>query len=145
MSNATASPNDKPVIHAFWVGQDRTVVEINWIHVPPGQRGQGVGRRTYEEWEKALPPTVELVTLFAADSDGSGNSDPFWERLGFGWQFNANDASDIPYESLHRMHKGVNGYPTPKSVWWENEDDNALDDEPDDDEEPAARVSALRS
>jgi hypothetical protein len=105
------------MINAQWAdGEAKTVIEITWMK--SSQKGQG--RQEYETWEKSLPPTVKLITLFAADSDGSGNSDQFWEKMGFDWVWSPGDDSDIDYESLHRMHKGVNGHPTPDSKHWEN-------------------------
>lgn len=109
---------DQPTISAHWTTADETVIEIDWFSMPAHLRGRGLGQKAYEAWESQLPPSVKLVTLFAADSEGRGNSDPFWERLGFNWRWNAGDVSEMSYEAAHRMHKGVNGHPTPDSVWW---------------------------
>ena len=111
------------MINAQWAdGDAKTAIEITWMQ--SSQKGQG--RAEYEAWEKSLPPTVKLITLFAADSDGRGTSDGSWEAMGFDWEWNYGDASDIDYESQHRMHKGINGNPTPKSMWWESEEELEL-------------------
>ena len=109
------------MINAQWAdGDAKTAVEITWMK----SSQKGAGRQEYEAWEKSLPQTVKRITLFAADSDGSGNSDAFWEKMGFDWVWSPGDDSDIDYESLHYMHKGVNGNPTPSSKHWENEVDD---------------------
>lgn len=131
--------NDKSYIAAHWANEDQTAIEIEMMLVV-GEHGKGEGRRLYEEWEAALPKTVKLVTLFAADYDGSGNSDGFWGKMGFDWVYNAGDACDMDYESTHRMHKGVNGHPTPPTIWWEAEPE----DEPEH-PEPTSRRTASPS
>lgn len=127
----------KTEIVAHYVDAEKTRIEIEWIHVPASERSKGAGRAAYEEWERTLEPSVKLVTLFAADTNEQGNSDPFWEKLGFDWVYTADDADVIPYEHSHRMHKGVNGHPTPKAVWWDEEDDE--DPEPSADSRPGLR------
>ena len=115
-------------IAAHWVNAP-TAMELAWFCVPAGARGQGHGRRLYEEWEKSLPPSVTLVTLFAADSDGNGNSDIFWEAMGFDWVYAINADQNADYESLHRMQKGVNGHPTPAPAAWLNDENEEGDNE----------------
>jgi len=90
-----------------------TIAWVDMIWVPPGERKNGKGRGLYLDWESKLPPETTLVRLMAADT-GSGNSDPFWERLGFNWVYLGSD--DLRYEDLHMMWKGVNGTPTPASI-----------------------------
>ena len=74
----------EPYINAHRSG-DRIVIDMMWV--PPSQRSKGVGTRYYQEWEKTLPPDVTRVEAWAADTDGEGNSDRFWESLGFDYKF----------------------------------------------------------
>jgi predicted GNAT superfamily acetyltransferase len=112
--------DDNPYIDARMSGD--TTVWIDMIHVPKQQRGQGIGTRYYREWEAKLPKTVKLVRLLAADTgSGRGNSDQFWELLGFNWQYKG---ENLDYEAEHMMWKGVNGHPTPATV-----DVDAYDDD----------------
>ena len=85
---------------------------VDMVFVPDGRRGRGEGRRLYEEWEAGLPGDVEMVLVFAADTEGEGNSDGFWEALGFSYRFEG-DEDDLSYDAAHTMVKGVNGHPTP--------------------------------
>jgi hypothetical protein len=103
-------------IDAHLVGKDKVYIE--WLLVPKGLRGRGLGTAAYKAWEKSLPKTVRYVTLNAVDS-GFGYSGPFWESLGFVYQFDygyALDVSDRLYESSHAMIKGVGRTQTPKTV-----------------------------
>ena len=52
------------------------------------------------------------MRVFAADTDGSGNSDGFWLALGFAYRY-AGEPGDLSYEAAHTLVKGVNGHPTP--------------------------------
>jgi predicted GNAT superfamily acetyltransferase len=99
----------RPFIDAHRSGN---AVWIDMMLVPKKQRGRGVGRAYYEQWEAALPKDVELVRLMAADT-GEGASNGFWEAMGFDFQY---DGEDLDYEMTHYMWKGVNGYPTPPTV-----------------------------
>jgi GNAT superfamily N-acetyltransferase len=94
---------------------------IHDFHIPKVSRKQGLGRRAYEEWEASLPKEIKLVRLFAADYD-NGNSDGFWEAMGFDWNYTGENLS---YEAQHAMWKGVNGHPTPPPV---NVDEEELDE-----------------
>jgi len=96
------------------VGEDQ--VELHWFKVPEESRRSGMGTRLWAWLQANLPPHIKLVTLFAADSDGGGNSDPFWEKQGFRWRYAAEDPGDLDYEATHAMWKGVNGHRTPKPV-----------------------------
>lgn len=91
-------------------------VWIDMIYVTPGERGKGEGRRLYKDFEAALPPDITLVRVFAADTEGEGNSDDFWLALGFAYRYEAEVTSDLSYEAAHTLIKGVNGHPTPASV-----------------------------
>jgi hypothetical protein len=103
--------SDKPFINARMSG-DTTWIDM--IHVPELQRGEGIGTKYYEEWEIKLPSTVKLVRVLAADTgSGKGNSDHFWDKLGFDWQYKGENLS---YEAQHMMWKGVNGHATPMVV-----------------------------
>lgn len=117
--------SDEPYIEAHFVDQEQTTIEITMFYVPRGMRRQGVGTRLYNEWERALPATVQKVRLFAADTDGAGNSDAFWESLGFEWKFSSEDPSDLDDIMCHTMHKGVNGHPTPTPVFVEPYEDSS--------------------
>lgn len=96
------------------------VVEITMIYVCPEDRGKGIGRTLYQEFEKNLPNDVKMVKLFAADT-GNGNSDDFWDKMGFEYTYTGECKEDVEsgvgYEGLHSMRKGVNGYTTPQSIF----------------------------
>lgn len=98
--------------------------EIAYVHdlyVPKELRGKGIGQKLYLNWETNLPSETKLVKLFAADyGDGLGNSDPFWERLGFEHQYYGETMS---YEGEHTMWKGVKCHPTPEPVDWDAYED----------------------
>lgn len=96
---------------------------VDMLFVPPTERRRGKGRALYEQWEKDLPPDVEVVFLFAADTDGSGNSDEFWDRLGFDYRYTSDDPEHLTYEEQHWMVKGVNGHRTPEPLWRGPEED----------------------
>ena len=88
---------------------------VDMIFVPQGRRGRGEGRRLYVDWEAALPADVEMVLAFAADTEGDGNSDAFWEAMGFSYRYDG-DEDGMPYETAHAMVKGVNGHPNPPPI-----------------------------
>jgi len=91
---------------------------LDLIEVPKSQQRKGLGRKEYEEWEGSLPKNIKLVKLMAADM-GDGNSQGFWERMGFDFVYTSNDPNNIPYEYRQEMQKGVNGHPTPNPIDWE--------------------------
>jgi hypothetical protein len=109
-----------PQIDFFYKNKEKTVIEISMFLVEVLKRGKGIGSKFYLEWEKNLPKEVELITLFAADT-GDGNSDDFWEKLGFDFKYTADTQTDllnsVGYEGIHRMWKGVNNKPTPQSIY----------------------------
>ncbi len=92
---------------------------IDWFSVAPDRRGQGEGRRMYERFEAELPDDVTMVRVFAADTDGEGNSDAFWLALGFTYRYDAEDAGDLSYEQAHMLVKGVNGHAAPAPIYIE--------------------------
>jgi hypothetical protein len=104
------------------------IIWIDWFEVPKDQRGKGLGTKQYQEWEAALPKDIELVRLYAGNTDGSGSSSPFWDKLGFNFVY-ANEQGSL-YDNY--MWKGVNGHPTPPSIEDESPDDDGYDitDEP---------------
>lgn len=102
----------EPYIDAHRSG-GRVIIDMLWV--PPSQRGEGVGTRYYEEWEKTIPPDVTRIEAWAADTEGEGNSDRFWESLGFEYKFEGEE-DKLDYESAHWMWKGANGHPTPKRI-----------------------------
>lgn len=87
---------------------------IDWFAIPRERRGRGDGRRLYEAFEASLPDEIKLIFAFAADTDGSGNSDGFWTAMGFEYRY---DGEDLAYEAAHTMIKGINGAPTPDPIW----------------------------
>lgn len=107
------------------LGDRGSTVEIHLIVVPDGKRRAGLGTRFFRWFEANLAERVTLVQVFAADYDGNGNTDGFWESLGFRWKYGGEDLS---YEEAHAMWKGVNGHPTPRMI--------AVGPDEDDDEEP---------
>jgi hypothetical protein len=114
-----AQSSDEPYIDAHRSGD---IVWIDMMEVPTEQRGQGVGRRVYEEWEASLPEDVKYIMVYAADTEGRGHSDMFWEALGFEWRWYSEFPEDLGDEGQHTMIKGVNGNPTPEPVFVGPED-----------------------
>lgn len=110
-----SAAEEQPYINAHRSGD---IVWIDMMHVPPGQRGKGIGRAFYERWEASLPKDVTLVKLMAADT-GEGVSNGFWDAMGFDYQY-AGEA--LGYEASQTMWKGVNGFPTPPTVDVDAED-----------------------
>lgn len=101
-----------------------TVAEVIMLFVDEKERGKGVGTKTYEDFEKSLPKNIQRVKLFAADT-GSGNSNDFWEKLGFDYVYTSDCADELKsavgYEGFYTMHKGVNGFKTPEAIFVEPE------------------------
>ncbi len=106
-----------PVVEWHFIDAEKNMVELTMFSIPKEERRRGVGRSTYESWEASLPLSVKVIRLFAADTDGNGNSDCFWERMGFDWRYTADDISDMDYTTQHSMHKGIHGHPTPEPVF----------------------------
>lgn len=100
---------DEPYITA---DVHNTVAIIHMFSVPREQRGQGLGRATYEEWEAGLPGRIKLVKLWAADT-GPGPSDEFWMKMGFSYTY---DRETYDREIDQWMWKGINGADTPDAV-----------------------------
>jgi len=71
--------NDSVTIDAHRVGNS---VVIDYFEVNP-QR-QGLGSKKYKEWESKLPKDIKTIKLYASDA-GSGNSEMFWDQMGFDW------------------------------------------------------------
>lgn len=90
-------------------------VYLEWISVPAQHRKQGLGSAAYLAWETNLPVKYKYVYLHAADS-GSGQTDSFWEALGFQHVYNFYEEiypHEPAYEDYHYMVKGIRGTPTP--------------------------------
>lgn len=106
---------DKPYVDAHQSGEH--TVEIEMMFVPEHIRGTGVGRKTYEEWEAALPSHIHLVTAWAANT-GDGKSNMFWEAMGFDYKYvpEGDSEADDNVDFWWWMWKGVNGHPTPPSI-----------------------------
>ena len=88
---------------------------IDMLYVAPAHRGKGEGRRLCTEFEASLPKDIRLILVFAADTEGGGNSDGFWQALGFGYRYTG-DESELDYETAHTLVKGVNGHATPEPI-----------------------------
>lgn len=102
---------DRPYIDAH---RSENVIWIDMIHVPRGQRGQGVGAAYYREWESNLPKDIDLIRLVSADTgSGTGNASWFWEAMGFSFNYDIEDRNNAAY---WYMWKGVNGHPTPPTI-----------------------------
>lgn len=106
----------KPYIHARQHGDN--IIWIDELVIPKDMRGQGVGRKYYEEWEASLPENIKILKLMAADM-GAGNAAGFWDAMGFDYMYVDDD--DLDYEHKHYMTKGINGAPTPKPIPIEDE------------------------
>ena len=108
----------KSYLNSHRVNDD--IVELEMIFIAKENRNKGEGTKLYLEWEKSLPKEIKYVKLFAADT-GSGNSHPFWEKLGYEFKYTGDSLEDITnsvgYEGTYTMLKGVNGNPTPKAIW----------------------------
>lgn len=92
------------------------------FEVPEEMRRRGLGTAAYFAWEKRLPKSIRQVRLFAADTEGKGNSDDFWTSLGFERTYRG-DEGDMSYEQLHDFRKGINGARTPNAIEVEPCDD----------------------
>jgi GNAT superfamily N-acetyltransferase len=90
-------------------------VWIDWLYVAPSERRRGAARRALARFEAELPREIRLLRVFAADSEGAGNSDDFWLSVGFAYRY-AGDPEELSYEAAHTLVKGVNGHPTPASI-----------------------------
>jgi hypothetical protein len=97
------------------------VIWVDWFEVK--DKGKGLGRKYYMEWESKLPKDIKLVRLFAADAAGD-----FWDKMGFSYVYDTEQGD----ESDQYMWKGVNGNPTPQPVENDYESDGGYDieDEP---------------
>lgn len=80
-------------------------VELAYFSIPEKKRGRGYGSKAYAEFEKSLPPSIQYIELFAADT-GRGNTDKFWEAQGFDYKYQSDpDEGDLSYEAEHTMIK----------------------------------------
>lgn len=106
--------DDHKLVDIHW-HQSGPAIWIDWISVPAELHGQGLGRRAYEAWEAELPADIERVHIFAADSDGSGNSDGFWLALGFKYRYEPSEG-ELSYEATHTLVLGIRDHPTPAPI-----------------------------
>ena len=86
------------------------ILVLNYFEIPRELRGQGYGRRAYEEWEASLPEEFERIDLCAVDA-GEGLTTGFWEKMGYEFKFDTSEYDDP--ETNCWMWKGINGHPTP--------------------------------
>lgn len=56
---------------------------IDDLYIHPDHRRKGIGTKWFHYLLEIIPADIERIELFAADYDGSGNSNEFWESLGF--------------------------------------------------------------
>lgn len=70
----------KPILKATQI--EPNAMYIDWLNIPEDQRGKGLGKKTYYDWENSLPTTIKKVYLHAGDL-GTGATKPFWESVGF--------------------------------------------------------------
>lgn len=106
------------------------VVLLTEFRIPSENRGKGLGRKYYEEWEESLPSDIHLVLLQAEDI-GSGDPTGFWLEMGFDFKWTGGDNGDPVYlddEGYlampdNDMWKGVNGHDTPDTLEWIYEDE----------------------
>ena len=111
---------DQPYINAHRVGDHK--IEIEMLFVPRDQRGKGVGRQFYQQWESNLPPDIHVVQIWSADT-GNGNARNFWDSLGFCYKYDNPDDWPVDEDTMDWMVKGVNGHPTPTAILIEPPDD----------------------
>ena len=70
----------------------------------------------------------------AADT-GDGQSEGFWDALGFDWRYPSDSESDLGYEARYTMVKGVNGHPTPMPILIDEDDEEEEDWDADEEED----------
>jgi hypothetical protein len=88
---------------------------LDMLEIEVARRGRGLGRARYQRFEAGLPADITTVRVFAADTEGSGNSDGFWLSLGFAYRFEGRP-DQMSYEAAHTLVKGVNGHPNPAPI-----------------------------
>jgi len=94
------APAEQPYIDAHRVGAHK--IEIEMMSVPKAQRGKGVGRRFYEQWEAELPPDIHVVQIWSADT-GTGNARGFWESMGFEYRYSNPDDWPVDEDTMDWM------------------------------------------
>jgi 2'-5' RNA ligase/8-oxo-dGTP pyrophosphatase MutT (NUDIX family) len=99
---------DKPSIETHG---DGSTIWIDMFVIPAKDRGKGLGRKFYMQWEAGLPKNIKLVRLYAGDT-GAGSSRGFWDSMGFSYVYDTEQGD----ETDNYMWKGVNGGKTPPSI-----------------------------
>ena len=84
------------------------VAHVFMFYVPPRLRGQGIGRKVFNEWVGQLPPTIKRVRLKSATLGGSDSME-FWKSFGFTHAF----CGELHDEIDNTLVLGVNGYSNP--------------------------------
>lgn len=122
--NLIVEAEEEPYIDAHRAGD---IIILDMMYVPKAQRGKGVATAYYNEWEKNLPPDIKMVRLWACDA-GAGLTTPFWERLGFEYQYDCESYEDlgdqVDMDFTTWMVKGVNGHPTPEPIMVHPDDED---------------------
>lgn len=86
---------------------------IEMFVVPSSERGNGVGTRMYEAFERGLHPDIKVVGVVAADL-GTGDTREFWKARGFVPAYDYATGSPAEVAGMfYAMLKGVNGAPNP--------------------------------
>jgi len=119
------SVGDEDIIDWHLSGPELAIIDM--IEVPAEQRGQGLARIAYEQWEAALPKEVKLVRLWAIGPSAA----EFWQHMGYEYQYtcNSDDLDDFHDDDIWLwLWKGVNGHPTPETIWLVPEDSEDLDE-----------------
>lgn len=104
---------DKPYLDIDMGGNDSKCWYIDMMYVPPNLRGNGEGKKLFEEFIKNdLDSDVNRLRLKSC-ALGAGCTLAFWESLGFKKAYYGNTDSDwADVENI--MVLGVNNNPTPK-------------------------------
>ena len=103
--------SNTPYLEEDWGGGDGKCCYIDQVYVPPGLRGQGLGKELFRKFLSEIPKHVERIRLKSC-ALGSGHTRPFWEAVGFRSAYQGD--LDAPWGDLSDiMVMGVNGHPTP--------------------------------
>ena len=103
--------SNTPYLTEDWGGGDGKCCYIDQVYVPPGLRGQGLGKELFRKFLSGIPEHVERIRLKSCELS-SGHTKPFWESLGFQSAYEGDiDGPDGDLSDILVM--GVNGHTTP--------------------------------